>query len=57
MVLYRRNSAKGGTFFFTVGLADRRATILVDHAPALREAFGVTRGERPFAIDAIVVLP
>jgi putative transposase len=57
MVHYRRNFAQGGTFFFTVALADRRAATLVDHAPALREAFRITRNERPFAIDAIVVLP
>ncbi|HEY4918551.1 MAG TPA: transposase [Xanthobacteraceae bacterium] len=57
MVHYRRNLAKGGTFFFTVALADRRASALVDHAAVLREAFRVTRRERPFAIDAIVVLP
>jgi putative transposase len=57
MVRYRRNFVPGGTFFFTVTLADRRSTALVDHISALRTAFRVTRGERPFAIDAIVVLP
>jgi putative transposase len=57
MVHYRRNFAKGGTFFFTVALADRRASTLVDHAAALREAFRIARRERPFTIDAIVVLP
>ena len=57
MVHYRRNFARGATFFFTVALADRRAATLVDHAFTLREAFRVTRRERPFAIDAIVVLP
>ncbi len=57
MVHYRRNFTQGGTYFFTVALADRRAATLVDHAPALREAFRVTRRDRPFAIDAIVVLP
>ena len=57
MVHYRRNFLPGGTFFFTVTLADRRSSILVDHAGALRHAFRVTRAERPFGIDAIVVLP
>jgi putative transposase len=57
MVHYRRNLARGGTFFFTVALADRRASALADNAAALREAFRVTRRERPFAIEAIVVLP
>ena len=57
MVRYRRNFVPGGAYFFTVTLADRRSSTLVDHIGALREAFRVARRERPFAIDAIVVLP
>src|SRR5262249_42263323 len=57
MVRYRRNFISGGTFFFTVALADRRSSALVDHIASLRAAFRQTRRERPFAIDAIVVLP
>jgi putative transposase len=57
MVRYRRNFVSGGTFFFTVTLADRRSSALVDHIACLRAAFRETRRERPFAIDAIVVLP
>jgi len=57
MVRYRRNRVAGGTFFFTVTLADRQSTALVDHIGTLRAAFRVTRRERPFTIDAIVVLP
>ena len=57
MVRYRRNFVPGGTFFFTVTLADRRSSALVDHIASLRSAFRVTRSERPFTIDAIVVLP
>jgi putative transposase len=57
MVRYRRNLVPGGTFFFTVTLADRHACTLVDHVSALRSAFQVTRDERPFTINAIVVLP
>jgi|SRR5581483_8977734 len=57
MVRYRRSFLAGGTFFFTVTLADRRSSVLVDHIAALRNAFRVTRRERPFAIEAIVVLP
>jgi putative transposase len=57
MVRYRRNFVPGGTFFFTVTLADRRSSVLVEHIAVLRAAFRVTRSERPFAIDAIVVLP
>jgi putative transposase len=57
MVRYRRNFVPGGTFFFTVTLADRRSTGLVEHISGLRAAFRVTRRERPFEIDAIVILP
>jgi putative transposase len=57
MVRYRRNVLPGGSFFFTLTLADRRASILVDHIDALRAAFRRARSERPFAVDAIVVLP
>ncbi|KZD24516.1 REP-associated tyrosine transposase [Tardiphaga robiniae] len=57
MVGYRRNFVPGGTYFFTVTLADRRSTILVDHIGVLRSAFRATRHARPFAIDAVVILP
>ena len=57
MVRYRRYFVPGGTFFFTVTLADRRSSALVDHVDALRAAFRACRRERPFTIDAIVILP
>lgn len=57
MVRYRRNFVPGGTFFFTVTLEDRRSSALIDHIDLLRAAFRVTRSERPFTIDAVVVLP
>jgi putative transposase len=57
MVRYRRNFVPGGTFFFTVTLRDRRSTLLVDHIALLRAAFRKAATDRPFNIDAIVVLP
>ncbi len=57
MVRYRRNRVEGGTFFFTLTLADRQSSALVDHVGELRAAFRVTKRERPFILDAIVVLP
>ncbi len=57
MVNYRRNFIPGGTFFFTVTLADRRSKLLVDHVDLLRNALRVARQERPFVIDAVVILP
>jgi putative transposase len=55
MVRYRRNFVAGGTFFFTVTLADRTSQALTDHITALRTAIRQTRHSRPFAIDAAVV--
>jgi hypothetical protein len=57
MVRYRRNLVPGGTYFFTVTLADRRSSVLVEHIDALRAVVRETRAARPFAIDAVVVLP
>jgi putative transposase len=57
MVRYRCNFIPGGTYFFTVTLADRRSNAHVDHIGALRSAFRVARRARPFAIDAIVIFP
>jgi putative transposase len=57
MVRYRRNYVPGGTYFFTVTLADRTSSHLVHHVNTLRMAFRIARRERPFAIEAIVILP
>jgi REP element-mobilizing transposase RayT len=57
MVRYRRNLFAGGTFFFTVTLDDRSSSALIDHIGLLRAAFRGTRNLKPFAIDAIVILP
>ncbi len=57
MVRYRRNVVPGGTYFFTVTLGDRTSSVLVDHIGALRTAFRIARHERPFTIEAIVILP
>lgn len=57
MVQYRRNRVSGGTYFFTVTLADRKATTLVDHIQPLREAFRQTAQKYPFKMDAVVILP
>ncbi len=57
MVLYRRNRVSGGTYFFTAALADRSSTRLISHIGILRKAFRRVRAERPFDIDAVVILP
>lgn len=54
---YIRPRAKGASIFFTVTLQARGTRVLVDHVARLREAVAVTKAERPFQIDAWVVLP
>jgi putative transposase len=54
---YRRVFIPGGCWFFTVNLLERRQSLLVDRIDALRDAVERTRRDRPFAIDAFVVLP
>jgi putative transposase len=57
MTTYRRNFIAGGSFFFTVNLAERRLQLLVQHIDELRSAFRETRQRHPFTIDAVVILP
>jgi putative transposase len=54
---YRRAKVPGGTYFFTVAIAERRRSLLTDHIDDLRHAFRVAHTARPFTVDAIVVLP
>jgi putative transposase len=57
MPTFRRNIVVGGTFFFTVNLADRRSRLLIDNIDLLRTSFRYARHRHPFAIDAIAILP
>lgn len=57
MVAYRRNFVPGASYFFTVTLLDRSSSLLVERIIDLREVIRSVRAERPFTIDAIVVLP
>ena len=54
---YRHNRVPGGTYFFTLALANRRSNLLVREIAALRAAVVRTRLKYPFQIDAWVVLP
>lgn len=53
---YRRADVKGGTYFFTVNLAQRHLRLLLDHVEILREAVKTVKQRHPFHIDAFVVL-
>ncbi len=54
---YRRADAAGGTYFFTVNLAERRSDTLVRHIDDLRIAINTVKEKHPFSILAMVVLP
>src|SRR6266478_4312086 len=57
MAHYQRNFLPGGSYFFTVNLADRRRALLTEHVDLLRAAFRQLRARHPFAIEAAVTLP
>lgn len=54
---YRRADVEGGTYFFTVNLAERKRTLLVDHMAVLRTVMRDVSNRHPFRTDALVVLP
>ncbi len=58
MPYYRRAYVPGGTFFFTL-VTENRAPILCDNLgrSLLHKAIAECRRRRPFAIDAMVLLP
>ncbi|PTX02445.1 REP-associated tyrosine transposase [Pararhodobacter aggregans] len=57
MSSYLRPRVPGATIFFTVRLDAAGGTLLTDEIDRLRHAVAATRRERPFTIDAFVVLP
>ena len=54
---YIRPKIAGTPVFFTLNLAHRGTSLLVDNIKTLRHAFTATMAERPFTINAIVILP
>jgi|SRR5438874_12268966 len=57
MSRYRRVKIPGGTFFFTVALADRSADLLVRHIELLRRTYSSVQNRYSFETVAICVLP
>ena len=58
MTQYRRARFPGGTWFFTVNLANRHdSRLLTQHIDLLRRAIRDVKSRHPFHIDAMVVLP
>jgi putative transposase len=54
---YRRNFVPGGSYFFTVNLAERRLSLLTEYIDLLRRTFREVRTRHPFRIEAAVILP
>lgn len=57
MSLYRRSFIPGGTYFFTVTLADRRSQLLVEQIDRLRAVYASVHQKYPFETVAICILP
>jgi putative transposase len=54
---YRRAKIAGGTFFFTLALADRSSDLLVKEVDRLRRIYSDVQRRPPFETAAICVLP
>ena len=54
---YRRADTKGGTYFFTLNLADRKKTLLTNEIDSLRLVINRVKKKHPFQLNAMVVLP
>jgi putative transposase len=57
MSRYRRLKVEGGTFFFTVTLADRSSDLLVREVDRLRTAYRSVQRRFPFQTIAVCILP
>jgi putative transposase len=57
MTDYHRYRLAGGTYFFTVNLAERKSRLLIDRIDLLRQAFREVGQAHPFTLDAVVILP
>ena len=57
MTNYRRNFAAGGSFFFTVNLAERRLRLLTEHIDELRGAFRTAVRSRGKAMGIATLNP
>ena len=54
---YRRSKTEGASCFFTVNLADRRLSTLVDHIDLLRASVRTVKERHPFIIEAVAIMP
>lgn len=54
---YRRDPLAGGTYFFTLTLANRQSNLLIKHIDAFRQAYQRADELHPFTTIAICILP
>jgi putative transposase len=57
MTNYRRVKLAGGTYFFTLAIADRSSNLLVRQIDRLRAIYRSVQEQRPFDTVAICILP
>ena len=58
MTNYRRAKTEGASYFFTVNCSQRHGNaLLTEHIDLLRQVVRKVKNDRPFSIDAMVVLP
>ena len=57
MTAYRRDRTPGACWFFTLNLANRQQSLLIEHIDLLRSSFRRCMQRHPWQIDAIVILP
>jgi len=54
---YRRATVAGASYFFTVNLANRNSSLMIEQINLLRETMREIKQTPPFEIEAMVVLP
>ena len=57
MPYYRRLRTVGGTYFFTVVLAERGSDLLIRHIDRLHHAYATVQHRLPFETIAVCILP
>ena len=54
---YIRDKSKGGTYFLTMTLLNRKSQLLTNHIDEFRQAYRLTKQNYDFELHALVLLP
>lgn len=57
MRTYIRDKIKGGTYFLTMNLANRKSELLTKHINEFRQAYRLTKQNHDFELHAMILLP